>query len=267
MKATPLFLLGLLAFSGTDAQATTVRCDGCSDITFRQMAAQLGEGEHIIYDLAGARVQGFTVVEYEADRVSLPQRRDVGPEVEDIVLKMSAFYSATGGTMTVGVEVNSDELGLVGLGGATAYDVLGDYNMRARIGDRLAQNGIPIYGAFGQIVNDFVQVMGSMATGFFGFTDDSTIYVTIVFVDGSRLTYKVTPGVPTAELVDNTARDLNGNILLEANGAEFAGTYYFPNDAGLGDFLDRARMLGIEITGPSDTIRCSWDGRTLTCSG
>ena len=266
MKAEKILMFAALALGGSQAHAEALRGDGCSDTTFRQIAAQSGPGEHILFDLAGARVHGYSIVEYAPDRFTMPQRYDVSPEVESAVVTMSALYAATGGSMTVGAEVFSDDLGLMGLGGATAYDVLADYNMQARIGDQLAQQGLPLQDPSGNYLNNLIQELGSAAMALLGLTDDATIYVTIRFVDGSKLMFKLTPGVPTAELVAHSGRDVNGNILLEGNAPEFAGTYYLPGDS-IGDFLDRARQLGIEITGPqSDVVTCTWDGQQLHCT-
>ena len=56
-------------------------------------------------------------------------------------------------------------------------------------------------------------------------------------------------------------------MLLEENGVEYQGTYRFNSDQSLERFLQQARQLQIPIVGGGRFYRCSWDGRTLTCTG
>lgn len=258
--------ISMLSVGALGANAKAIQCNACSPAAYLQRASAGGAGHHIVYDLYNRRVVGFEVF-YDREL----RRWDAVPEAvpakeQEMVAALSDFYVETGGSMAKSVEVLASQLGVTGLGGANAYDVLADRNLEVRIGDRLALQGLPA-GTATRLINIIIDLATEIVTANQGLSDEVVVEAIVRFEDGSRLSFKVTPGDSNAPYIQGSGRSANGEGLLEQNDFNYAASYNVTPSA-LGAFVSQAQRLGIPIsngsTGPG-RYKCTWDGRTLDC--
>lgn len=249
------------------ASAAIIRCDGCSESAYEQKAEAAGRGRHVVYDLANDRAVGFRVV-YDRESGSLfVEPDDVPAEIRAQVTAFSAFFKDTGGSMIQTVQVRADELQVLGLGGASAFDVVGDANLRARMADRLWQSPPSSVPA---ALRNLIETLVSATMTFIGVTTSPRIIV--VFIDGSSVSFTIDFNLQQASYVSGGARTASGQLIPESNVASNAGTWTFgPGSAGAADdinqFINHLRSLGVPVTGGSGSrrISCTFDGVTLSC--
>ncbi len=261
--------VALLLFFASSVNAAAIQCTGCSESVYPQRAMQLGRGTHVVFDLLNRRAAAFTVIYDTELRMWDVKPSALAPEAAEWVSALADYYADTGGLMSKTVEVSSEQLGIVGLGGASAYDVLRDRNLRVRIGDRLATAGIPAADGT-RAFTTMVDVARRIGYGTTGWVDGVTIDVRIVFTDGASMTFRVTPDSLQAPYLEGSARSASGEGLLEANTREYEGTYNLPSSQESEQFLRRAGELGVRIVrvgGASGGGRfsCTFDGTLLTC--
>ncbi len=257
--------LALLAVGGNDASAAYIKCNSCTPSAYQSLAQQRGNGSHVVFDLVNRRVVGFDVHWDAETHVWEVESTSVAPEIVAVGMKLADLHRETGGSMRGVAEVGVSQLGLTGLGGASAYDVLNDRNLELRVGDYLAQFGLPV-GTWTSTFENLFAAVNALGFGITGITDAVELNVKVVFVDGTSLVYRLVPGRPSAKLLAGSGRYSNGEGLLEANTATYAASYHFASSGSLPQFLQRAAQLGIPIVGGGSTVKCSWDGRTLTCT-
>jgi len=260
--------VGMCLLAST-ASAAIIRCDGCSELAYEQKALAAGAGEHVVYDLANDRVVGFSVERYDRElRRQFVFPTDVPPEIRAQVTAFSAFFKETGGSMIQTVEVRADELQLVGLGGASAFDVVGDANLRARMADQIWQRPPATVPA---ALRNVIETLLSATMTFIGITTSPRI--TIVFIDGSSVSFVIDFVKQKASYDRGSARTSSGQLIPESNApSDAAGTWTFgsgsagPSD-DIGRFVNHLRSLGIPVTGGGGTskISCTFDGVTLSC--
>ncbi|PKM15556.1 MAG: hypothetical protein CVV12_08065 [Gammaproteobacteria bacterium HGW-Gammaproteobacteria-2] len=248
------------------ASAAIIRCDGCSESAYEQKAVAAGLGEHVVYDLANDRAVGFSV---EFDRELRRQfvfPIDVPPEIRAQVIAFSAFFKDTGGSMIQTVEVSADELQLLGLGGASAFDVVGDSNLRARMADRIwlsPPSSVPA------ALRNVIETLLAGTMTFLGITTNPRF--TVVFIDGSKVSFVIDFVKQKASYDPGSGRTASGQVIPESTAASEAGTWTFgQGSAGasddIGQFIDHLRSLGIPVTGGgTKRIKCTFDGVTLSC--
>jgi hypothetical protein len=252
----------LLVLAATQTvEARGIRCDVCSADARRQLAASAGVGTHVVYDLVLRTKSGYRVTYDQERRINVAMPAAVDPKISQLVDALADFHAETGGSMRKWVEVQAEDLGIGGLD--SAYDVIDDRNLRLRVGDRLARS-IPADGM--QAFNNIIQLLGQLGMAGMGFTGDAAVTVIVRFADGTTVDFRVEPGNPRGQYQEESGRSENGDGLLESNDASFAGIYRFQSNDDLHDFIERARILGIQITGPGGgTMRCTWNGHELRC--
>lgn len=271
MKLVPLRAAALLAtvagfgVAPDDGEAAALACHGCNPAHFEGVATSAGFGNHFVYDLMSNRVQGFSVSwERELSQwYAMPFRPSA--DVISYVDALSDLYYETGGTMEKTIIVFADDLGVPGLGGASAWDVSRDANLRGLMANRIGQGwlpGPPDVATFNRIVD----LLGRGTGTLFGFTDFE-FHIRVTFIDGSFVEFKLVPDEGVSYMPD-LARDAENNIIPMDNSRDYAGTYNFTNPVNLYNFSRHLQELGIPVTnggGGSTSIRCSWDGKTLLC--
>ncbi|MBD8524251.1 hypothetical protein [Pseudomarimonas arenosa] len=258
----------LLAFS-SPLLAGFQRCDGCAAGAMEQVALRAGVGRHIVADLYHGQAAAFDV-SYEREIASwIAMPVPLSAQTNQAVAALTAFHRETGGAMGKTIELHAHELGLNGLGGAGAYDVLGDRNLRVRIEDRLG-SGIPLRNVPGAVGALFeTATLTFMASQ--GIASGPFVEVVVTFQNGTRMTFRVTVGEASADYLEGSARNANGEGLLEEASPEYAGTYHFPAGNSLDDFMRRAAQFGIPVvdggtTGGVPMVTCSFNGAQLHCT-
>lgn len=250
------------AFSNS-ADAASARCHQCTQAKAASLASGMGIGRHQIFDFASGHVWSFEV-EYDAEfRRYRALTTPSTPADIDLALKLRSLFVETGGTMRKFVEVSSDSLGIMGLGGANVYDVLRDRNLRIAIGDRL-DSPLPASGTDGVRV-----VMGAFVAGgekYAGLKGQVSMEIRVRFVDGSSMIFLLTAEKRGANYVIGSARLASGSGVIEDNTREYQGTYRVNSASELDDFLAQARSYGINVTGfGTGRYNCSFDGSNLSC--
>jgi hypothetical protein len=252
------------------ASAGIIRCDGCAESAYQQAAVAAGPGEHVVYDLANDRVVGFSV---EYDRESRRPRvspADVDPEIRAQVTAFSVLFWEVGAALNQTVEVRADDLQLLGLGGASAFDVVEDASLRTRMADRLWQHPpstlpVSLRNAIDAVRSaPFPIIGGSYRTR-----------INAIFGDGSRVSFMLGFATQDAPYDPGSARTPGGQLIPDSYAPnEAAGIWTFgkgsvgeSDDAGR--FVEHLRALGIPVTGAGDdtkTIKCIREGGTLACT-
>jgi hypothetical protein len=263
-----VFGLALFVLFAPPSHAALLRCDGCSYAAYEQKALARGRGIHFVYDLINSRVVSFDV-EYDRETGQTFISPDyVDPSTVALVNALSAFHKETGGSMIQTIEINGDDLQVNGLGGANAFDVLRDGNLRAGVGDKLmtsfpSQRGSDLIETYSeQLVRGLVAV--------FGLTEGVVLEVRIHFIDGSSVVFTIDWTANTAEYRQGSARTAQGDQIPESNGAGASGSYGFPGDnVGADRFSNYMRELGalVEAVNGATHFVCSFDGVTVHCRG
>lgn len=260
-----VLLLVSLLFS-TGSNAAYLRCDRCSDAQIRSVAYNAPLGEHYIADFSNGGVRAFrrsgprtgqTLVE-----IAVPG------DVRDAAELMAEIYQATSGSLRKEFVVDSDSLGIIGLGGANAYDFIDDAPLRSRVQSYLWAN-YPFFGSDGVWSPILSRLQTSFGPGarIVGWFYGLKFAVRIVFNDGSSVVVDLDFSSESAEYREGSAKDQHDQSCLEDNSRRYAGSYHFPGGDGAADFIDRAIRMGIPVTGGSSGTRvsCSWDGSHLHC--
>lgn len=267
------FIVALLALvalqtAPSTLQAKAARCEGCTDSQFRQKALSLGEGQHVITSLSTNRVRAYRVI-METEPGSnygqlFLQAQSVPSDLRYIFDVAVKFYALTKGTMKYGVTVDADDLNLRGLNGATAYDVMLDANLKARLGDRIAQGDLPVSDTLdraGEIILE-----GGLSA--IGINEDAELLIAIRMEDGSIVVYKIGVLGYTGDYQEGRSRTASGELIPESNSASSQGTWYGPDGLnGLSNYLQRigATMANSGSGTVIVRIKCSWNGKTLHC--
>lgn len=241
------------------AGVVLVRCEGCSSSQYRLTAESLGIGEHYLYSLSTREIHKFLVL-YDAEfDVRQVEEGIVESDVSGAFGGLLEIYDKSNGTMGIQVEIDSQGLDLIGLGTATTFDVMGDANLRARLGDRLAQGNVSeLY----PLIDLFIKVVLAMA-------NQGPVFIEfgVRMWDGSLVVYRWDAGTRSATYLYGRSRMADGQVIPEANSQEFAGRWVGDeNDlAGLLDHLGRLGVTIIKVSSSVGSMDCTWDGATLTC--
>jgi hypothetical protein len=260
-------LFALFFFS--EGRAAIFECRGCSASVMEYQARHQGPGTHVVYDLATGTTLGFEV-HYEPDVWTgggywdqmFAAPTSVDPEVQALIDSLSIYFGETNGLMASFITVALDDLDNLpsGVSGASAYDIVRNANIRAMLGDRLAQGNIPgASNAFFTLVN--------MGMSIAGVTSGTVLEVTVVSADGTSTVFKIEVGVGSAEYQSGRARTEDGQLIPEANSPNYAGTYSSPS----ADFVGHLGGLGIPVSGGGGGgsiiwLECVWDGQNLHCT-
>ncbi len=263
-----LLLIFGYAFSAS-AQADPIRCEGCDEFNFRQKAIQLGEGFHIITSLSTNEIKAYDVIYEREPWPGYPNGRwfampaQVPADISGIFVDAREFYVLSAGSMHYVVEVDGDALGVQGLTGATAFDVMTDINLKSRLGDRLIRDlpeGAGLERMGEQVVQGIFALIGA---------SDASIEITVRLADDSIVVYVLSAATDTGEYQDGRSRTKGGQAIPESNSAGNTGTWYgtYENLSELSDYM---REIGAKTSAQGsgtivETITCTWDGRTLHC--
>jgi len=248
------------------AEAKSARCEGCSDSQFRAKAKQLGVGEHVITSFSTNQVKLFKVVDAAAGEPGtpvtlVPQVVAVTPAIQAAFDDIHRFYLQTNTTMKAAVSVRGADLGVPGLTSTTtAYDVMRDFSLRGRLGDRLATGTLPGWSNLDRIGEQIAQGVA----GFFG-AGDASIEITVELAGGSSVVYKLDATSGTGQYQKDRSRTQNGQPIPEANSPEYQGTYI--HGAALPGFVNYLRGIGVRVDpSPSENINlvCTWSPSETT---
>ena len=252
------------------ASAQTIRCDGCSPAAKRDVAKAAGEGSYVVYDLINNQATGFDVTRDDQSLGSYQASvSDVNPLIKNQVAAFSAFFAATGGSMVVSSAIDANDINLPGLGGSTAFDIAEDANLRSQLADSLWS--APPHGVNSALlwVIETIKAAGFTLAGI-----TTSARMAVVFWDGSSVAFTVDLNLQQVSYIRGSARTGGGQLIPETNDPfEVAGTYRFniPGslDTDASRFLLHLAALGIPVvnssSGPAGTVRCTFDGKTLTC--
>jgi hypothetical protein len=257
------------------AKAAAVRCEGCSDAQARDAAKTLGFGQHIVSSFSTNRIWLFRVFDRNAGEPGAPivvavTSDPVPADVQALFAEVRDFYLFTGGTMKAAVLANADDLNVPGLTGASAFDVVSDANLRARLGDRLASAPLPSLGqALNRMGNHITQgLLGLIGAG------DGSIEVTIVFSDGTEVVYLLSPSSGTGQYLEGRSRTATGQLIPDRN----APHQYEGNWSGAGHEVQRLSIHMQYVIGAtilhvpptpyqvSSYMRCEIVNGNLRCS-
>ncbi len=256
--------LAALAVGGGDASAANIKCNGCTEAAYQVVAQQRGVGTHLVYDLIHNRAASFDVHWDGERRAWEVEPTATDQEAAELVDMLSEFYEVTGGSMQETYSVDASSLGLMGLGGASAYDLVDDPMLQTRLTDYFLDT-LPT-GTASQALRRLFGALYSGVLSHYGLADGSVVIIKLVFTDGSTAKFQVDLGQPvTVTYVERSARNSENQPLLEANSENFRGRFYFGGENALHQFLQRAAQLGIPVVGGGSTVSCTWDGHTLTC--
>lgn len=255
----------------TSVSAGTFRCDGCTPLAKRQVALAAGEGEHVVYDLLNNQATGFSVEPDDQTPGSLAAYYlSVDPLINNQVAAFSALFTATGGSMILSAGIRSDDLQMQGLGGATAFDVVENANLRAQLGDSIWMNPPATLPA---VVRNVIETVKAWTLALSGVSTSPKIVVT--FNDGSRVVFVIDFQNQKASYEVGSSRTANGQLIPESNSpTDAAGTWTFGAGTSGGSddpsrFILHLQSLGIPVVtnGTSvGSIRCTFDGKTLSCT-
>lgn len=259
-----------MSLLASTTSAGIIRCDGCSGLAYEQITAAAGPGEHVVYDLANDRVFGFSVEYDHESRRPLVSPSDVPPEIRAQVTAFSALFWEVGASMNQTVEVRADDLQLPGIGGATAFDVVEDVNLRTRMADRLWQSPpatlpVSLRNAIDAVRSALFSIIGG----------SKRTRINAIFGDGSRVSFMLDFAAQEAPYDPGSAVTPSGQLIPDAYAPSgTTGIWTFGKDSvgesdDAGRFIEHLRSLGIPVIGGGDdtkTIKCTREGGTLGCT-
>jgi hypothetical protein len=221
----------------------------------RDRAKFAGVGTHYVISIPEGRVRAYEV--YSASGFLEVQLITAPILIQDAAKGLEEIYQKSGGTMKLGIRVRARDLAMTGLGGASAYDIVNDFNLRERVAHRLAVGSIPSASYY---INQAIQAALAIA----GAASGTVLDITIEFDGGSESTYRLVVGHSKAEYVTNSSLNEDGNAIPEANAREYAGSWHGPNTSGI---IQQLVQLGAQMSGSGGSVKCTWDStrNTLTC--
>lgn len=261
MKRKLIAAFLMFGFAGA-ADAAMIRCNGCTSTQMRDAARAAGSGDHTVYNLSGHSILAYEV-EYDRElgvwRV-LPQT--VHPDVAAYFNPLADAYEETGGTLQAASDV---QLGEVMPGDdRTAHDVVTDANFRGQLGDAILES---------PVMDHWVDLVGAAVGIPLGMSEGLDIKITITFEDGSKYVYNVTirsgRGAEASPLL-GSGRTATNQVIAEANTPEWGGLWRgeFAEMERLRDHMSRlgsSAAWGWNLDWQPYTMRCTWDGETLSC--
>lgn len=155
-----------------------------------------------------------------------------------------------------------------------AFQIVQQHTSRTRLGAHLATQ---IAGAYtsSEWVNALAFSVHQVVLNFLSKFGFGTVSIVITWRDGSTTVYRMDKNSDKeAEYVSGRSRDRNGNKIPDqaitdpSTAPSYVGSYQFASKEDLNNWLDSARMYGVDISGGSsggDRMSCSWDGGTLYC--
>ncbi len=246
-----------------------VRCDYCSAEVAKEAALSEGIlGKFYVFSVPEGSVRAFIVEQAGGGHAARPAQ--VPEDVRLAVTGLKEVFDNSGGSMKGTLDVYAADFSVPGAASANAVTFLGNSNLRAMMGDHLAQ------GAYsGPGMTTSVRALIQTSTHVLRLASTTEFTITVRFPDGSSVVYDVKPGRSVADYVEGSARTANGQQIPETNSAAYAGTWIGP--AGDLDLvLEQLRQLAIPVAfgegaahpAPSATIAivCWYVDGSLTCT-
>ncbi len=263
-----IFLTLIAFFVPGNAQAASARCEGCSVTQFREMAKQFGVGQHIVTSFSTKQLMLFEVTDSSGGEPGVPPRivvRSIAipANIQQAFEEAHRFYIFSGRTMQAAITIVANDLdGVPGLKGATAYDVMSNFNLRSQLGDRLAAGPLPGWSQIDRAGEQLVQGV----FGFFG-AGDASLEIAVQMSDGSTVVFSVNQKSNTGQYQNDRSRTKNGQAIPEENAIRYTGTWLGTDQPALGNFVGG---LGASVTyvgtgSGYGSMTCTWDGKTLQC--
>lgn len=266
-KHFSLIVAVLLVFGiiGT-AKADELKCNNCSEASYKALAKSELWGTHYVYDLVNGNVRKYDV-ESEPNEfggyMTFAYQRSVESDLVTVTQELSAYYIATAGSMTSHFEFNTDG----SVSGLSAFDVAGPGGPRTQLLDWLSssksytiKNALPMEGAI-------IHNMLIAAVNIFKREMSGTIVI-IRFIDGSKISLEFDSLNGTSKVIEGTAVDKYGNVIIskieDLNGARFdyGQDPGGPDETRMKDYLS---FYGVKVTG-STRWACAYVGTGWSCT-
>lgn len=279
-----------LATAAVTAQAATrvVECRGCTYQSMYSTVVNRGAGTCTIWNPVNAEIYKFKVAcGGVRPNASLPGSSDEGVNATgcfadeqtvsqadaDMAANLSVVFNATSGSYKAAIEVNANSWIFPGWTARTptASDYVTDGNLRGMLNDKLRNEALLRTNSNTLVVA--LAYVAAHADTALNFTDQLSISVKVVFVDGSKVEVKLKIQDPP-EYVKGSARDDTGQVVPDANSSDYTGTWtYGRGSEGSRDRMVRTfELLGALIEERDNggyILRCNWETRggvnRLTC--
>lgn len=248
---------------GFNAAAKTAVCNACAtdyDYSSRARTVALqggGVGPHYIVNSLSGVTKKYTAF-----------WKDLGEGVTSVVVTEKPVESSVtnfvnfvkqknGSLISINLREDLPE---------NAYELIEFPQLQRNAGAYIKETGV----GFTQDLLTYLNAVGSLV----GFSANAiSITVKIVMPDSSTALYVYNHTTQTWDRVPGQTKDASGNFIPETKEGFSGGpgsitAYYFYNPNDLVNFLNRARDLGIPITGPVGNIgSVSTGGVTIVCQG
>ncbi len=280
-KLVIAFLLFLFGIQATGAAER--RCDGCTESDYQAVAIKAGLRVQYIYDFTNGNARKY-YVEREPNELGkydyFVDSLEVETEFQDAVSTHAVIYRDTGGTMQAVFEIDnppslSDRTAFDMVNPGAAQSQLVDYTQRyfAPVGP--LPDGYHLVDAFRSVAVFAHSLIGAVKN--IVKQNPLGTQVKITFKDGSSITmgYDAFDGVAT--IIENSARDAEGNPIPATVAEATSVRFEYPKTAAGNKSLDRMlrhlAQLGVAIvdgrntgSGNHGTV-CTGDGESgIVCT-
>lgn len=271
-KTLLIVLLLILHHAAFGAGFDSVPCNGCSSQAMAEAAKsrllQMPVGSSIyVHSMTTGEVNKYTIF---AERDLIPgqivyfaEPLPVEQWAIDFVADLHDAWLLSGGTMKFSFTAS-----VQGELPTSAFEVVGSTSARNAISDHLGGSwpgALAGFASVGRLINP---------VNWFR-SPDVKLTIVVHFPDGSKATFEYNFDFKSWEYVEDSAIDSNNNIIPETvldfsggdgNSREF--NFSGGSSSDLTNFLQRAALLGIPITGPSSgrIIACVTAGGVTTCT-
>jgi len=289
MKRLVLLSALLVSSFSVSAKVTTMVCNGCSDITTRQLAADRGTGDHFFFDMTNRKLTHWSVNLTNGKAIVLS--RVPTADQQKVYVATQSFYDAVGSLSAYGeTQISTTSPRGVAMmpplanaivpqalnGKVTAFDVVETTVAKQAVLDDLTSLSFP---GFTNIVRISIgYLMNSLG-------NNAVINVPInvmsraIMPDGSSIVAKWNFQTGEFDYVAGSAKDAVGNPIPEdsvsaAGGLNSRQIYVFPNTplgqmAGLAQ-VQRMNSLGINVKVVTTTspwiVACVNNAGRTTCT-
>jgi hypothetical protein len=264
-----LFLLGVLAPSPTHAAA--LRCDRCLASGYEVRAINQGPGQHLVFDRHHNKVHRFDVHFDPTLNRNVAVQRDVHPEMVALVDALSAYYRETHGALRKTVDLDASDIHDPRLQGRTAMDVASDFVLRTRLGDLLREASPETFPALASWagITAIVARTGTPVE----MLRDVAIDIRVTMSDRSTAVYRGEGEGWTMAYQPDSSRLADGQAIIEANAAKYAGKWRFGSDGqavaqAYVDYLQNTLHIPVSVVGASiGELSCAWnrERESLVC--
>lgn len=266
------FLAVLLAVASLvwmgESEASSARCEGCSDTQFRDKALSFGVGVHLLTSFSTNQIRMYEVRDTSGGEPGVPSslrtvQVPVDTDIKQLFHEVQPFYAMSNGTMKAAVVVRASDLGLPQAQGKTAFNVMTDVNLKTQLGNRLANGPLPGLANLDRIGEQILQGV----LGFFG-AGDASLEVTVLMADGSTVVYKLETIGGTGRYIEGRSLTTDGEVIPESNTVSNQGTWSGSQIGNLATYMSQigATVNYVHGSGASaGTFVCTWNGQTLHC--